>query len=47
MPDLFHVLLPTLAALFHERHDLVVENRLICRQLQVALGSRQRTKCSI
>jgi hypothetical protein len=28
MPDLFRVLLPTLAVLFHERHELVVENLL-------------------
>jgi hypothetical protein len=29
MLDLFGILLPTLAALFHERHDLVVENLLL------------------
>ena len=42
MLDLFRILLPTLAALFHERHDLVVENLLLRHQLQVALRSRPR-----
>jgi hypothetical protein len=44
MFELFRLLLPTLAALFHERHDLVVENLLLRHQLQVALRSaRGRT----
>jgi hypothetical protein len=38
----FRVLLPTLATLFHERHDLVVENLLLRHQLQIALRSRPR-----
>ena len=39
MLDLFRVLLPALAALFHERHDLVVENLL----LRHAAGSKSRS----
>ena len=42
MLDLFRILLPTLAAIFRERHGLVVENLLLRHQLQVALRSRQR-----
>ena len=42
MLDLFGILLPTLATLFHERHDLVVENLLLRHQRQVALRSRPR-----
>ena len=42
MLDLFRILLPTLAALFLERHDLVIENLLLRHQLQVALRSRPR-----
>jgi hypothetical protein len=46
MLDPFRILLPTLAALFHERHDLVVENLLLRHQLQVrfalALGRTSR-----
>lgn len=42
MLDLFRVLLPTLAAIFHEGHDLVVENLLVRHQLQVAVRSRPR-----
>jgi len=42
MLDLFRLLLPTLAALFHERHDLILENLLLRHQLQVALRSRPR-----
>jgi transposase InsO family protein len=43
MLDLFRLLLPTLAALFHERHDLMLENLLVRHQLHVALRSRTRT----
>ena len=42
MLELFRVLLPTPATLFHERHDLVVENLLLRHQLQIALRSRPR-----
>ena len=42
MLELFRVLLPTLATLFHERDDLVVENLLLRHQLQIALRSRPR-----
>src|ERR1700682_3803718 len=42
MLDLFRILLPTLAALLHERHDLVVENLLLRHQLHVALRSCPR-----
>ena len=42
MLELIRVLLPTLATLFHERHDLVVENLLLRHQLQIALRSRAR-----
>jgi putative transposase len=42
MLELFRVYLPTLATLFHERHDLVVENLLLRHQLQIALRSRPR-----
>src|SRR5438477_3081004 len=42
MLELLRMLLPTLAALFHERHDLVVQNLLLRHQLQVALRSRPR-----
>jgi hypothetical protein len=37
MLELLRILLPTLTALLHERHDLVVENLLLRHQLQVAL----------
>jgi hypothetical protein len=43
MLDLFRHLLPTLAALFHERHDLMLENLLLRHQLHVAFRSRPRT----
>src|SRR5207248_2908608 len=42
MLELLRILLPTLAALFHERHDLVLENLLLRHQLQVALRTRPR-----
>jgi putative transposase len=42
MLELLRVLLPTLTAFFHERHDLVVENLLLRHQLQIALRSRPR-----
>ena len=42
MLDLFRLLLPTLAALDHERQDLMLENLLLRHQLQVALRSRPR-----
>ena len=41
MLELFRVLLPTMATLF-QRHDLVFENLLLRRQLQIALRSRPR-----
>jgi putative transposase len=42
MLDLIRILIPTLAALFHKRRDLVVENLLLRHQLQLALRSRRR-----
>ena len=42
MLELLRILLLTLTALLHERHDLVVENLLRRHQLQVALRSRPR-----
>ena len=42
MLELLRILLSTLTALLHERHDLVVENLLLRHQLQVALRSRPR-----
>jgi len=42
MLELFRVLLPTLATLFQERHDLVGENLLLRHQLQIAPRSRPR-----
>ena len=42
MLERLRILLPTLTALLHERHDLVVENLLLRHQLQVALRSRPR-----
>jgi hypothetical protein len=42
MLELLRILLATLTALLHERHDLVVENLLLRYQLQVALRSRPR-----
>jgi putative transposase len=44
MLELLRTLLPTLAASFRERHNLVVENLLLRHQLQVALRSRPRPK---
>jgi hypothetical protein len=43
MLELLRILLPTLAALFHERHDLMLENLLLRHQLHVALRSGPRT----
>jgi putative transposase len=40
--ELLRILLPTLARLFRERHELLVENLLLRHQLQVALRSRPR-----
>jgi hypothetical protein len=37
MLELFRVILPTLAALFHERHDLVLENLVLRHQLKVGV----------
>ena len=42
MLELLRILLPTLTALLHERHDLVGENLLLRHQHQVALRSRPR-----
>jgi hypothetical protein len=42
MIGLIRVLLPTLATLFHDRHDLVVENLLLRHQLKVAPRSHAR-----
>jgi hypothetical protein len=42
MLDVIRILIPTLAAVFHKRHDLVVENLLLRHQLQLALRSRRR-----
>src|SRR3982074_2932588 len=38
MLELFRVLLPTLAALFHEHHDLVAENLLLRHHLKSGDG---------
>jgi hypothetical protein len=42
MLDRLRLLLPTLAAVIRERHDLMVENLLLHHQLQVALRSRRQ-----
>lgn len=42
MFELIRLLLPTLARLLRDRHELVVENLLLRHQLQVALRSRRR-----
>ena len=42
MHELLRILLPMLARLFRERHELLVENLLLRHQLHVALRSRPR-----
>jgi transposase InsO family protein len=42
MLELLRLLLPAMARLFRDRHDLLVENLLLRHQLQVALRSRPR-----